>query len=540
MSKKTGRSEVNANKKFELAKLALSTGQFQDALNHMITAYKLNKKSAEITIELANLYFHSGDYQSAKKYYLNTLEIDANCADAYNNLGVVHAKLNEIEEGLACFYKTIEISPENSDAYYNAGFMLYKKALLKESIPFYEKAIELQPSFKCYLNLGNSYNEMLDFDTALKYYEIAITYDPNFYAVYNNIGGILYKQRRPHEAIPVFKKAIELKPDDCEVKYNMGMAQLVTGELIQGWKNYENRNKFIMHDIKTEWQKYQIASNNTKPEWKGESLEGKTILVHTEQGLGDTIQFCRYLPLIKEYGCKIIFECTMEIVELIKTIGCIDVIYVGGISLDVQFDYHISVMSLPYIFKTNLSCIPANIPYFRVPKEPMPEIDQYTGFKIGLVWAGNPRKYLPHINLVDQRRSTKLEYYKPLSQIEGVTLFSLQKGEETETQINEVDFEVIDLMKNVKNFHDTAKIMQNLDLIISADTSVVHVAGALGRPIWMLSRYDGCWRWLLDRSDSPWYPTMKIFRQQEAGNWEPVINDIVTDLKKVIGWMPTN
>lgn len=532
MAKKTAADR--AKKKFELAAQAVSQGNVDLGLTYLKSAYNLNKKSKEITIELANLYFHRDDYENAKMLYLKTIELDDTYSDAYNNLGVVHAKLSEIEPGLTCFLKAIECNPENSDAYYNAGFMLYKQAKLKESIPYYEKAIELRPSFKCYLNLGNSYNEMTDFDTALEYYKLAIEKDPNFYAVYNNIGGILYKKSRQYEAVPFFKKSLELKPGDHEVRYNMGMAQLAIGDFIQGWTNYESRNKFLMHDIKTEWQKYEKNKPNTKPEWKGEDIEGKTILIHTEQGLGDTIQFCRYISLVREFGCKIILECTMEIVDLMKSLNCLDIIAVGGIPFDLEFDYHISVMSLPYIFKTTLNTIPANIPYFHIQKEDIPEITQHSGLKIGIVWAGNPRKYLPHINLVDQRRSMRLEQFKPLSEVEGVTLFSLQKGDETQQQIHEVDFTVIDLMENVKTFYDTAKIMQNLDLIITVDTSVVHVAGALGKPVWMLSRFDSCWRWLINRPDSPWYPTLRIFKQQTAGDWGPVVNEIVESLKKVV------
>ena len=335
---------------------------------------------------------------------------------------------------------------------------------------------------------------------------------PNVYEIYHHIALTLYKQNKYYESIECLNVVLNAEPNYKDAKYNISFPMLATGQYIQGWNNYENRNR-----------EKTIRPSLTKPEWNGENINGKTLFVYSEQGLGDVIQYCRYLPLIKEYNCKVIVQCSHELTELIKTINVDEVVN----DIPNEYDYHISIVSLPYIFKTTLHTIPRKFPYFNIPKEPM--LEEYSGLKIGLVWAGNPRKFIPFVNLVDQRRSMKLEYFKPLA--EFGTLFSLQKGEEAVEQLNEVDFEVIDLMKNTTSFYDTAKIIQNLDLIIAVDTSIVHIVGAMNKKVWMLSRFDGCWRWM-NKHTSPWYPTMKIFKQPTHGDWKTVIDNVVKELKK--------
>jgi hypothetical protein len=274
------------------------------------------------------------------------------------------------------------------------------------------------------------------------------------------------------------------------------------------------------------------------------------VLLHAEQGFGDSIQFIRYAPLVAQRGGHVIVQCQPGLETLLAGVEGISQIITRDEPLP-DFDLHCPLMSLPWVFATRLDTIPAAIPYLRANTEKVAHWrerlarEQSTSgetgpsrcdtLKIGLVWAGEARPHRPHVNRINRRRSMSLSQFAPLAQVPGVAFISLQKGKSAEqAQTLPPGMRLLDWTAELNDFADTAALIEALDLVISVDTSVAHLAGALGKPVWLLNRFDTCWRWLLDRSDSPWYPTMRLFRQPQPGAWAPVIAEVREQLKLLV------
>ena len=309
--------------------------------------------------------------------------------------------------------------------------------------------------------------------------------------------------------------------------WNKSLLLLTAGDLIDGFKEYEWRMK------RKEFTKKDFAC----PALSDQDIFNKKVIVYSEQGLGDAIQFARYLPLLKSKGCVVTLECNDLLYKLFKPVHGIDEL-VSEDSAPLKsnkYDFNISLLSLPNYFKTTLKSIPANVPYINVPENKKEEWRGKLGnleltvmrenvFKIGLVWGGNP------MHGKDNKRSIPLNDFSIFSSIKGIKVFSLQKGKSLE-QIKNAGFIIENLSeKGQETFLDTAAIIENLDLVISVDTSVVHLAGAMGKPVWTLLPYYSDWRWLKDRNDSPWYPAMRLFRQPEPGRWDVVLNNVKQEL----------
>ena len=361
----------------------------------------------------------------------------------------------------------------------------------KKSIQCFEKALDLDEKYPgahlAYYNIGIYYENKFLFNKAIEYYTKAIEKDKEFYDAF----------------------------------WNRGLILLLLGHLKKGWEDYEYRFKK---------KKSSDTRNFRKPKWDGSNLDGKRILIASEQGFGDCVQFIRYLSLVKEKGGHIILETHNELKRLFEKIPFIDELYEKkkGKVPEIAFDYYIHLMSLPAIFNTTLSTIPNKVPYLKtdlISDEKFKKmIKNYNGFKIGIVWAGNPK----HEN--DSKRSLAFENFKQIENIPGVKLFSLQKGIALEHLKNS---NIIDLSPEITDFYDTACIINNLDLIVSVDTSVTHLAGALGKHVWVLLPFVPDWRYLLDRKDSPWYPTMKLLRQPSPGEWESVFREVKKSIENI-------
>ena len=320
-------------------------------------------------------------------------------------------------------------------------------------------------------------------------------------------------------AIKSYREAISLQPDFADAHFNQAIIFLLQGRLEEGWEKYEWRWNSTQKSQKRDFK--QLL-------WNGTSLNGKTILVHTEQGFGDAIQFVRYVDLLCDLNTTVIFECETELKTLFKSIDCIDKLVAKGEKIP-DFDVHAPLLSLPRIFGTTLKNIPAEIPYLYPDVEVNPIFlsDSSRKFKIGIAWAGNPE----HVN--DHNRSIDLKRFECLLGIEECEFFSLQIGEHRE-DIKQCGYDnmIKDLGKQLADFHCTASAILQLDLIISVDTAVAHLAGALGKPVWTLLPFMPDWRWLLNRSDSPWYPSMRLFRQNEIENWVSVFEQLKLSLKQ--------
>ncbi len=325
-------------------------------------------------------------------------------------------------------------------------------------------------------------------------------------------------------AMRCYEAALRIKPDHPYSRFNRGLALLQTGNFKDGWVEYEWR-----------WRTGEVSSPDLpRPRWDGSSPVGRSILVHTEQGMGDTIQFIRLLPLLKQRGARVVFACQKPLHQLLATIDGVDEWFPIDEPADINFDCCVPLMSLPSLLGIDSeAAIPNTVPY--VSAEPQ-RVDRWReriallpGLKVGLNWQGRPDQRIAPLRLIP------LEKFAPLAQLENVTLVSLQKGEgeqQIEPNRDRMPLTVLDGLDADAAFVDTAAVMQHLDLIITSDTSVAHLAGAMGRPVWVLLSKASEWRFMLDRSDSPWYPTMRLFRQSSFGEWDPVIDQIVEELEQ--------
>lgn len=450
----------------------------------------MEKSQLNEILKLAVMYHNDRNFHDAELLYRSILERDPLHADAWHLSGLIAYQIGEYHDALDDIQRAIELHPHA--LFYSNLAMVYDKMGEEEiSAENFMKALEMDPIFEkaslAHYNLGIFYADRGMLSEALRHYDRAVALDGNFF----------------------------------DARWNRSLLLLLLGRFEEGWKEYESRFK----------KEKPIDSRIFgKPRWDGLLLNGKRILVVSEQGFGDTLHFIRYLFFLKEKGVYVILECKKELRRLLEGFEGIDKIVEKperGIP-SVEFDYYIHLMSLPRLFLTDLENIPHDIPYLRADLGLVEKFSNYfdtNHFKIGIVWAGNPEQ----IN--DIRRSMTFEKLKVLKERGGIQLFSLQKGEASR-QLQ--DPEIMDLSGIIRNFADTAALVEHLDLVISVDTSVAHLAGAMGKPTWVLLSAVADWRWLLDREDSPWYPTMRLFRQKKLGDWGSLLGEVRRELEKAL------
>jgi len=484
-------------------------------------SFLINKDSyllqrATVLFKEANRLKDEGQQDRAINLYSYLLKLRPKVPEFYNNLGTVYVEKNYTREALSCFKKAVELNPNFAVAFFNLANAYRDLGNHAQAIENYLRAIELDPLMAdATYNLGNLFRKLGRYDEALVAYETTIRMDNTFGKAYNNRGAILYQKGLVSEAIELYKKAIELDNNDADAHWNLSLALLLKGNFKEGWPLYEWRFKtkdFPPRDL-------------PMPLWDGGSSEG-TILLHAEQGLGDAIHFVRYVPLVAKKGLRVILQCHSELVRLFETIKDIE----RCISFAEQVppcDFHSPLMSLPMLFKTDLNSIPNDVPYLHIP----PTVKAFwasktkngPNLKVGLVWAGKPEYKNDHI------RSVSLSLFEPLMVLEGIELYSLQLG----SAGREADRypKIIDLTRHINDFLDTAGLVSNLDLVISVDTAVAHLAGAMAKPVWIMLPYCPDWRWMLNRHDSPWYPTARLFRQEAYGDWHGVISRLKAEVR---------
>jgi tetratricopeptide (TPR) repeat protein len=328
----------------------------------------------------------------------------------------------------------------------------------------------------------------------------------------------LHELKRFEDALASYDRAVELRPDFAEAHNNEALCRLLIGDFDRGWEKNEWR-----------WETEQLKDarrNFTQPLWRGSNeITGKTILLHAEQGYGDTIQFCRYVPLVLKCGARVVLEVPKPLHALMGTLPGDALIVTRGDPLP-KFDFHCPLLSLPLAFRTRLETIPSEMPYLSAFESKTTSwcdrLGKHEKPRVGLVWAGNARKELPNAR---SERNIEFDRLAPLFDVTQCHFFSLQKGDDAVAQLRNspLRHHLIDWTDALLDFSDTAALIENLDLIISVDTSVAHLAGALRKPFWLINRHNTCWRWLRDREDSPWYPTARLFRQDETREWGNVI-----------------
>ncbi|MBM0741934.1 tetratricopeptide repeat protein [Phormidium sp. CLA17] len=501
-----------------LGNLLLESDRTEEAIASYRQALALRPTYAEACNNLGNALQRLGKRDEAVAEYHRALELRPNFVEALSNLGAVLRDQKKTVEGISYLEQALSLQPGFAEIYNNLGNAYQELDRLEDAIACYRKAVELKPELaEVRSNLGNMLQYIGEFDEAFEHFEQAIATHTDFAGAYNNLGIARRNSGDLDAAFAAYDRAIELKPDFIEAHWNKALNYLLIGDLENGFAGYEQR---------FEWSKFieqNPPRNFTQPRWDGSPLDGKTILLYAEQGMGDTIQFIRYIGFVAQQGGRIILECHPPLANLLQSIPAVEQIIPYGTPLP-AFDVHAPLMSLPFILGTTLENIPADIPYLpsspSTPSLPSPTSSSPipASLKIGFVWDGNPQ------NPYNRSRTCPLELLLPLAQIPGVSLYSLQKEPKPEDlELLQAHPEVQDLRSLLNNFTDTSSLIQQLDLIIAVDTAVAHLAGALGKTTWLLLPFAPDWRWMCDRDDSPWYPTMRLFRQPSYGNWEPVL-----------------
>jgi len=448
--------------------------------------------------------------------------VELNVSDALNLAAKKHQE-GKLHEAEIIYRKILDENPNNPDALHLLGLIAHQIGKYEESAKLISKAIKLTPNNALYYgNLGMVYDALGKEEESAKCFIKALERDSKYngaHLAHYNLGIFFRDKGQIKEALEHFNKAIELEGNFPDAHWNRGLILLLLGNLREGWKDYEYRFK-----------KKKPADSRVfnKPKWDGSQLEGRKILIVSEQGFGDNIQFIRYIPLIKERGGYVILECKKELKELFKDIPGVDkfVDKESDSVPNIDFDYYAHLMSLPMIFGTNLDNIPDKIPYLKADSALVEKLKakfDTNNFKIGIVWVGNPNQEN------NKNRSTTFEKFKCLKELPGIKLYSLQKG--ANHQLNEP--EITDMAGYISDFAETAAVIENLDLIITVDTSVAHLAGAMGKPVWTLLTFAPDWRWLMNRKDCPWYPGMRLFRQKKPGDWDSLFNEVKKELRKL-------
>ena len=420
--------------------------------------------------------------------------------------------MTEIAENVATFLRDAEES--------------FRAGRYPEAEPGYRRVLALDPaSRKARNGFGMTLYALGRFAEAERVYRDLLSQNPDDPVALHNLGNALASRRQLKEAEGAFREALRLKPNLPDTHAGLGMALLTRGRFEQGFAEYDWR-----------WRSRQMADEArrwTVPRWRGEPLEGRTVLVHAEQGFGDTLQFCRFTRLIQ--GGRVVLEVPPALTRLLHNVEGVAQVVTRADPLP-QFDLHCPLMSLPLALQTTLKDLPTQVPYLRA--DPA-EVERYRnrlaelpGLKVGLVWAA---RLNPRTAIADARRSVSLDRLSPLGEIAGVSFVSLQKSSPAAQAADPPPgMALADFSVELHDFAATAALIEALDLVISVDTSVAHLAGALGKPVWLLNRFDNCWRWMLKRADSPWYPTLRQFRQPSPGEWSSVISDVKDGLQLAV------
>ncbi len=518
-------------------------GETDEAEQCFRRALALNPTFPEALNSLAGALRIAEKLEESEACYRKAIAARPNYAEAYSGLGATLAELHRNEESLASCRRAVALRPDYPQGHNNLAMALVASKMYDQAEAEVRQALRLRSSYvDAQRNLGSVLSKMRRNEEALAEYRKALQLDPDGEETWMEIGSVLRTLRRFDEAKHACRRAIELKPtaplnhynlgvvhlDLCEIDqaiacfrkavevkptaplphWGLSLSLLVNGDYLEGWKEYEWR--WECTDF------YPPRRKFPQPEWDGSDPAGKTILIYSEQGLGDAIQFARYAPLVVRQGAKVILQCQPSMKRLFATLPGVHGIHCAP-DPDPTFDAHCSLLSLPTILQTTLATIPSEIPYlFAEPSKVMRWKEKLSAMpgklKIGIAWAGNPDHQR------DQERSCGLLALAPLASVPDAALISLQKGPPASQAANPpAGMTLHDVSDQLQDFSDTAALVANLDLVISVDTSIVHLAGAMGRPVWTLLAFAPDWRWLLHRADTPWYPSMRLFRQPAPG-----------------------
>jgi len=469
-------------------------------------------------IELGRRHF-----SAATKCIQTALRLVPDWAEAQNNLGLVLHDQGRLDLAAQYYRRALELKPDFAEAHHNLGLVLHDAGRPVEAMEHYRRALAIRPDHaNAHVNLANAFKQLGELEEAIEHYRQAMAIRPDFAEAVHNLGSTYQAQGNYAEAVQCYERAIQLAPQFAEAHKNLSQLRLLLEDFSAGWDEYEWR-----------WQTGEMhLPTFSQPVWIGESLRGKTILLHAEQGLGDTLQFIRYARVVQERGAETVVLCPPRLVPLLSHTPGIDRLC-GEVKDLPPFDYHIPLLSLPRQFQTTIDSIPASGAYLFAAPELVQHwrdrLDTNAALRIGVNWRGRSgeRDF--------QLRDLPLAALAELAKVPGVELISLQRGEGREELLESAYLNaIIDLGEDVdtKNgaFMDTAAIMYAVDLVITSDTAVAHLAGGLGVPVWVGLPFVPNWRWFLNRDTSPWYPTMRLFRQSKVNDWSGVFAEMAETL----------
>lgn len=524
----------NIDALWSLARSYQATHNNRAAIKCYLQIAEYDTNYHEIDLNIGINYYFEKEYDHAQQYLQKAIERNPNQVEAYTYLGRLYAKKADYQNALNFLGTALTIAPHNFEVHHYLGRTFQKMNNMERALEQFQNASTINPTdITNLLKIGNLYNILNKTDDALNTYMQVLEINPTFYAAMYNIGYTLKRQGHLRQAINIYKKILEQKPDYALVHFSLATAYLTLGDFANGLPEYEWRWKISCEKPKP----------FTQPVWNGSDPTNKSILVYGEQGLGDTLQFIRYAQLIKQRGGTVIVEAQKPLVPILKLCPYIDQVITQDEILP-HFDFHIPLMSLPLMFNTTVDTIPNTIPFLYADKALVTSwrkrIPQ-NKFKIGICWHGNDRHLNQPLQLITEAKSIELKQFAPIGNIEGVSLYSLQKIDALDEIsliknsfiLNTFD-DTFDNDNTHGRFMDTAAVIANLDLIIGVDAAVALLAGGLGAPTWILLSQPADWRWFENHTTTPWYPNVRLFRQKNSGNWEAVIQEVVTEIKKLI------
>ncbi|PWC39954.1 hypothetical protein TSO352_04445 [Azospirillum sp. TSO35-2] len=513
-----------------LSRVARGSGDAGTVETTLRRAMRMEPLNIDHPQALGDLHIQRQDLATAELFYRRVIALKPEHPEALNGLGSACLMQKRFAAAKPLYRRAMLLRPDYPSPHNNLANALWELGDAAAARARYRQAIALKPDHPdAYANLGHAIRtratRMADYDEAETECRRALRLAPGNVAAGNNLGIVHLSRNELDAAQRCFRQVLARSAENADAHFNLSLTLLKAGALAEGWEQYEWR-----------WRTGQLPLPSlSRPRWQGEPLDGRTILVYAEQGHGDTLHFVRYAPMLAQRGARVMLVAQPGLVRLLERMPGIASVHAINDPV-ADFDIHTPLLSLPGAFGTTLETIPADTPYLAADPADVETWQRrnpvHGGIRIGLVWAGDPRPHMLHANATDQRRSMTLARLAPLAAVPGAVFFSLQKGAAGEqARRPPPGMAVVDLMDAVNDFADTAALIATLDLVICVDTSVAHLAGALGKPVWVLSRFDGCWRWLTGRQTTPWYPTMRLFHQTEPGDWAPVVEQVADALR---------
>ena len=502
-------------------------GKMHDAVEQFNLALEQDPMRADYYLNLANVYLDFGETEGAFLAVQNALAIDPENAKAYNNLGSAYFRQEDYTEAITAYQKSLAIDPKSLETSYNLGMVLFKNKEYEEALRVNNQALLINSEWPPLLvNRANALYKLNRFDEAIADDEAALQILPGYKSALISLAAIYRRLGELKNAVSCFDRVISTEPDNANAHLGKSLALLKSGDFSGGWRHYEWRFEVTgKHFIK--------LPNLRCIEWHGENISGATLTVIGEQGYGDIIHFSRYIPELKKRCDSITFCCAPALTRLFKDLPGIDHFVDRDQPWALETDYYVHLLSLPKVFNTTLESIPSRVPYVSVDQAAVKfwksRLNKET-MNIGIVWGGNPDQ------IENSDRSCPVETLIPLTEIPGTAFYSLQKGEPRNQllKLSTTPSRIVDYTDELEDFADTASLVKALDLVITVDTSVAHLAGALNHPVWTMLWFAHCWRYLQKREDSPWYPSMRLFRQTNIGDWSSVVEQVALALSEKV------